>query len=83
MRDRKLRSDRGLRSVVIHCCAPDVVRRVADAWAPRFGFELSGNDPEKPVVVDCASGGRSRRAKQLLTTAGFKRVTDLGPMSAW
>ena len=50
--------------------------------------ELSGRLAEvgqrsRPVVVYCSAGVRSARAAQILTAAGFKRVCNLGPMSAW
>lgn len=35
-------------------------------------------DRETPVVVYCATGMRSRMAKELLQMAGFKQVHDLG-----
>lgn len=38
---------------------------------------------EKPVVVYCASGMRSATAAGLLRRAGFAKVVNLGPMSAW
>lgn len=40
-------------------------------------------DKSRGVVVYCRSGGRSARAGQILDSAGFKPVHDLGPMSAW
>lgn len=40
-------------------------------------------DKEKPVVVYCRSGQRSRSAMGFLISQGFTRVYDLGPMSAW
>lgn len=36
-----------------------------------------------PVVVYCASGNRSSRAKAALVDAGFESVFDLGAMSNW
>jgi rhodanese-related sulfurtransferase len=43
--------------------------------------ELSGGyktlDPEKPTIVHCAIGGRSRVAVQLLSGLGFKEVYNL------
>ncbi len=46
----------------------------------RFG-EL---DPEKPTIVYCAMGGRSRAAAQLLSGKGFKEVYNLkGGINAW
>lgn len=38
---------------------------------------------DKDVVVYCRSGARSARAKSLLAGAGFTKVHNLGPMSAW
>ncbi len=38
---------------------------------------------DKPVVVYCASGIRSARAKALLVARGYAEVHNLGPMSAW
>ena len=35
-------------------------------------------DRETPVIVYCVSGTRSRMAKQLLMSAGFAEVYDLG-----
>jgi rhodanese-related sulfurtransferase len=43
--------------------------------------ELGSKD--KPVVVYCRSGARSGRAASLLRAAGFKKVVNLGPMSAF
>ncbi len=37
----------------------------------------------KPVVVYCASGMRSAMAVGALRRAGFEKVVNLGPMSAW
>lgn len=39
-------------------------------------------DADRPVVVYCASGNRSRRAADLLSARGFERVLNAGPMSA-
>ncbi|HMV34583.1 MAG TPA: rhodanese-like domain-containing protein, partial [Turneriella sp.] len=38
-------------------------------------------DKSKPVVVYCASGNRSGRAKQILQSAGYKDVTNAGGFS--
>jgi phage shock protein E len=38
---------------------------------------------ETPVIVYCRSGMRSHRASQLLKSAGFSSVHDLGAMSRW
>ena len=35
------------------------------------------------IVVYCRSGARSARASQLLSSAGFQTVADLGAMSRW
>ena len=40
-------------------------------------------DPERPIVVYCASGVRSRRAAQLLRAHEFQEVYDLGPWRNW
>jgi rhodanese-related sulfurtransferase/rubrerythrin len=41
-------------------------------------------DPQKPVVVYCAVGGRSRAAAQLLAGQGFEAVYNLkGGIKAW
>lgn len=38
---------------------------------------------DRPVVVYCRSGSRSRWATSLLKQAGFQAVHDLGAMSRW
>lgn len=38
---------------------------------------------DKPVVVYCRSGSRSARAANLLASAGFKEVYDLGSYQNW
>lgn len=40
-------------------------------------------DPEKPVVLYCRSGRRAAKAQEILEQAGFKKVANLGGMSAW
>jgi sulfur-carrier protein adenylyltransferase/sulfurtransferase len=41
-------------------------------------------DPEKPVLVYCAIGGRSRVAAQMLAGRGFKQVFNMkGGIQAW
>ena len=47
-----------------------------------LGRRVDEVSKDKPVVVYCASGGRSARAAGLLREAGYT-VHDLGPMSAW
>lgn len=39
---------------------------------------LTGGDRAKTIVVHCASGARSAKAKQMLVAAGFTRVTNAG-----
>jgi rhodanese-related sulfurtransferase len=55
----------------------DVGRRVDEIE------KLTLGDRSAPIVVYCRSGARSARAAALLQKAGYSRVTDLGPMSAW
>lgn len=43
--------------------------------------ELGAKD--QPIVVYCASGARSARAKRLLEKHGFTAVHDLGAMGRW
>lgn len=38
---------------------------------------------DKPVVVYCASGVRSARARRMLMEAGYQKVLDLGGMDNW
>jgi rhodanese-related sulfurtransferase len=45
--------------------------------------KMNGNSFEKPIVVFCASGGRSSRAKEILIKHGFKKVVNLGGINAW
>lgn len=42
-----------------------------------------GDDLNKPIVVFCASGGRSAKAKEILMKKGFKRVVNLGGIADW
>ena len=51
---------------------------------PGLPSRIGELDPKKPVVVYCASGGRSRVAAQLLMGQGFGNVYNLkGGMHAW
>jgi rhodanese-related sulfurtransferase len=43
----------------------------------------TSSDHERPIVVYCRSGRRSALAKAALVAHGYRRVTDLGAMSAW
>jgi phage shock protein E len=40
-------------------------------------------DKKRPIIVYCKSGGRSAKAAQLLTKAGFTQVHDLGGIGNW
>lgn len=44
---------------------------------PRLNEQYPELDPEKPTLVYCAIGGRSRVASQLLSGQGFKEVYNL------
>jgi rhodanese-related sulfurtransferase/rubrerythrin len=49
-----------------------------------LGVRLSELDPEKPTIVYCAIGGRSRVAAQVLAGKGFREVFNLsGGIKAW
>jgi rhodanese-related sulfurtransferase/rubrerythrin len=51
---------------------------------PHLTERLSEIDPQKPTIVYCAIGGRSRIAAQLLAAKGFKEVSNLsGGIKAW
>jgi rhodanese-related sulfurtransferase/rubrerythrin len=51
---------------------------------PQLSDRLQELDPEKPVLVYCAIGGRSRAAAQLLAGKGFREVYNLrGGIKAW
>lgn len=52
------------------------VQKLGDRMA-----ELPARD--RPIVVYCRSGQRSRRAVRALREAGYVEVHDLGPMAAW
>jgi len=51
---------------------------------PELGARLAELDADKPTVVYCAIGGRSRIAAQVLAAKGFKEVMNLsGGIKAW
>lgn len=51
---------------------------------PDLGDRLSEIDAEKPTIVYCAIGGRSRVAAQMIAGKGFKKVYNLsGGIKAW
>jgi phage shock protein E len=58
---------------------PDAVNIPLDSLSSRTG-ELG--DPSRPVVVYCASGMRSSRAKAVLEKAGFASVLNGGGLSS-
>lgn len=49
----------------------------------RLGGLASKLDPKAPIVLYCASGARSARARQALLAAGFEQVHDLGSIVRW
>lgn len=49
-----------------------------------FDEQIASLDPNKPVYVYCAVGGRSSRAANYLQSKGFTAIYDLkGGMGAW
>jgi len=51
---------------------------------PELMDRMDELDPEKPVIVYCAVGGRSRAAAQILSGKGFNEVYNLkGGINAW
>lgn len=51
---------------------------------PKLVDSLDTLDPQKPVLVYCAVGGRSRMASQLLAGQGFREVYHIeGGIQAW
>ena len=51
---------------------------------PQLGERLGELDAEKPTLVYCAIGGRSRVAAQMLAGRGFQEVFNLsGGIKAW
>lgn len=55
-----------------------------DYHGSNFKEELGKLDKSKPVMVYCASGGRSKRTQELMEELGFKEVYNLsGGYSAW
>lgn len=52
----------------------------ADPRSPEFNPVLN---PETPVVLYCAAGGRSQRAAQMLIDMGYQQVYNLGGFCDW
>jgi len=51
---------------------------------PELGARLAELDADKPTMVYCAIGGRSRIAAQVLAAKGFREVMNLsGGIKAW
>ena len=51
---------------------------------PELGDRLEELDPQKPIIVYCAVGGRSRVAAQMLAGKGFEKIYNLkGGIKAW
>jgi rubrerythrin len=51
---------------------------------PELGSRLPELNPDKPTLVYCAIGGRSRVAAQVLAAKGFREVLNLsGGIKAW
>lgn len=46
-----------------------------------LGGHMGSLDPSRPVIVYCASGGRSAMASSMLKSAGFGNVRDLGSIN--
>ena len=59
---------------------PGAINIPVQELSARIG-ELGARD--RPLVVYCQSGMRSARAVRGLKQAGFEKLYDLGPMSAW
>jgi rhodanese-related sulfurtransferase len=45
----------------------------------QFQARMAEIDPEVPVLLCCASGGRSGMAKAILDKAGYRQVHNAGP----
>lgn len=55
-----------------------------DFLADGFLERMKSHDIETPIIIHCASGGRSGKASKQLLEAGFKKVYDYsGGFSDW
>lgn len=55
-----------------------------DFYGDNFQNELEKLDKSKPVMVYCASGGRSGKTANIMKSMGFKEVYDLsGGYKGW
>lgn len=66
--------------------SPDEHARGCVPGAQNIPVQVLGNymgqlDPSRPVIVYCASGGRSAMATNILKGAGFNEVRDLGSIN--
>ena len=51
---------------------------------PNHPFHVEGLDPDKRVVLHCASGGRSALAAETLASMGYKNVAHMdGGITKW
>ena len=57
---------------------PSAVNLPVQTFAPDDVDKLTGGDKSKPVVVYCASGRRSAKAKAALEAAGYTHVVNGG-----
>lgn len=48
-----------------------------DISKPAFDEQIATLDKEKPVLVYCAAGGRSKTAQEVMQEMGFKQVYNL------
>ncbi|WP_370087127.1 rhodanese-like domain-containing protein [Ekhidna sp.] len=55
-----------------------------DFLADGFLDRMKSQDMDAPIVIHCASGGRSGKASKMLSEAGFKKIYDYsGGFSDW
>lgn len=47
-----------------------------DFMSSDFDGLISKKDKEKPLIIHCASGGRSKRASEKLLALGFSKIYD-------
>lgn len=57
--------------------------RLADKADPRHPDHDKALNPDHPVAVFCASGGRSQMAADMLLKMGYREVYNLGGFSDW
>ncbi|MEP1032571.1 rhodanese-like domain-containing protein [Ekhidna sp.] len=55
-----------------------------DFFSSDFLERIKEQDTSNPLIIHCASGGRSRKAAEMLQEAGFKLIYDYkGGFSDW